>query len=207
MSENQEPYNNVEVGNFEGKVMVEKPKPFSRFLKRFVKRDMRKIETYIKDDIIKPRLAEGIYDIFTNALAMFLFDDDYESSTSGSLRSSYGRNKSAYRDYAKTSKTGGRRVKSEPPEEEEDRINKYEVKTIYFESKRDALDTLDYMRRYIDKYDSISVAAYYSYVKAPSEWSYNRYGWTDLRDARAVVIRGGRYWTLSLPALEYLEDN
>ena len=205
-------YNDIETGEFEGRVTVGKTDdgPFLRFLRRFIKKDFRQIEGYITEDVIKPRLADTIYDVFTNALAMILFDDEYESRSKGTLTSSYSKSSNGYRDYAKHSKSASNnhsRVKSDPAVEEEDRINKYEVRTVYFESRKDAIDTLEYLRRYIDKYESVPLSVYYSYVKAPNEWPYSKYGWTDLRSARPIMIRGGKYWTLSLPPLEYLEEN
>jgi hypothetical protein len=74
---------------------------------------------------------------------------------------------------------------------------------IVLDKRVEAEEVLDRMDAWIDKYDSVSVADFYEMCGVSSNYTDNKYGWTDLRGAAIQHVRGG--YLIKLPPPEPLD--
>lgn len=68
---------------------------------------------------------------------------------------------------------------------------------VIFENRWEAEEVLDNMVAAIMEYGSVSIADYYEQVNMPSNFTDNKYGWTNL--ANAAIERVGGGYLLKLP--------
>jgi hypothetical protein len=74
----------------------------------------------------------------------------------------------------------------------------YGFDDVYLESRGEAEEVLTRMDELIDAYGFVTVADLYDLVGKTCNYTDNKYGWTNLRNAEAVRVRGGDY-LLRLP--------
>ena len=157
----------------------------------FVPGDVENVKSYIFMDVLVPAIKDAISSIVKDSIDMILFDGKGGSgnkSRSGSKANGYV----SYRKYY-----------DEPREERRSRDNYgsrddslYE--DIVFESRADAEAVRREMLAILDRFKVVSMLDLYDLAgKTPPRGSSN-WGWTNIRDAEPVRVRGGGY-ILSLP--------
>lgn len=157
-----------------GEASVKKKSGFTKFKDAMISEDAASVKSYIFLEVLVPSAKKAIQEIVDT----ILYGSDSGSRKKTTSRISYG---SFYdeRD-SRPRRSSGKRG--------------FDYDDIIFKSKAAAEEALDSMDEIINHYGSVSVQDYYEIACIdPDEIPYtaDRYGWTDLRNARAVSVRNG----------------
>lgn len=152
----------------------------------FISEDARNIKSHLWSDVIVPGILRMVRDGVTNALDMAF------NLPSGN-RSNVGSNES-WRRYNNSSNSSRNSVHV---------AARYQYKDVIFETRRDAMDTLEEMFHILDRYDSVSVSDYYDITRLPADYTDSKYGWTDLNGSDVIAYGNGTY-TIKFPSVKPL---
>lgn len=160
-------------------VKVKKKGELRKLRDVFISEDAGNLKTYVFMDILVPTIKKAISDIVRDGVDMILYG---ESGRSGKDRrsSSYV----SYRDYSSSSRD---RDRDRSPRRGR------EIDDIVIESRREAEDVLSNLDGIMEAYKVVSVADYYDLLGVTPEYTDNRYGWTNIRNAEVVRAREGGY--------------
>lgn len=167
-----------------GKVKTKKRNEMSKLGEIFIAEDARNVKSYILMDVLVPAVKKAISDIVTNGIDMLLFGEGGRTrKTSGASTVSY-RNyydqKDTRRDYSNTRTRTG-----------------YSYDDIILESRGEAEEVLARMDELIETYGIVSVADLYDLVGKTCNYTDNKYGWTNIRNAEPIRVRDG--YMLKMP--------
>ena len=163
-----------------GTVKTKKKSEMNKLKDLFISEDAANVKSYILMDVL---VKKAISDIVTDGVSMILF------GTTGN-RSSRGN--SSFISYDKFSRReddrryGSARTRSG-----------YNFDDIYLESRGEAEEVLSRMDELIDMYGVVSVADLYDLVGITGNYTDNKYGWTNIRNAEPIRVRDG--YLLKLP--------
>jgi len=161
-----------------------------RFVETFLNENVGDVKTYLVYDVIVPAIKENIADVINSAVGMLFFGEARRSRSRGS--GSSGGTKVNYGSYF----SSGSQRDTMPSYRRSGVPSK--VDDITFDSRGDAEQVLDGMLEILDQFEQVTVSDYYDLCGVSSDFTDNKYGWTDLRDAR--VVRAGRDgFMISLP--------
>lgn len=169
-----------------GKVKVKKKNAAQTAIDNFVAEDLKNIKAYLMADVIMPTIKNTIWDAFTNTLDMILFKGEGRSTRRG------GSSRAPYVSYNKVSERG-RDIRNN----NEPRRGRYNFDSITFDSKADAEEVLRQMDALLDEYKIVTVADLYDLVGETGEYTDQKYGWMNLRNAHTVRARDG--YILDMP--------
>lgn len=145
--------------------------------------DMNSVKNYILMDVLIPSIKRAISDIVCNGINMLLGEPNRSKSsppgTKVSYRSYYNQ-RDERRDYARP------RAQSA-----------YSYDDLLFESRGDAEKVLYSMEEMLDRFDSVSIGDMFDLAGVTCNYTDNKYGWTDLEDARVEYTRDG--YIIKLP--------
>ena len=141
---------------------------------------MGNLKSYLLEDVIIPTIRNTIWDAITNSLDMILF-----GGTGRSRRKSLS-SKVSYRDYYDEKRHGGSRSS-------ERKRSGYDFDDIILETRGEAEEVLERMDELIETYSFASVADLYDLVGITCDYTDNKYGWTNIRNAEPIRVRGGGY--------------
>lgn len=167
-----------------GKVKTKKRNEMSKLGDIFIAEDARNVKSYILMDVLVPAVKKAISDIVTNGIDMLLFGEGGRTrKSSGASTVSY-RNyydqKDTRRDYPNTRTRTG-----------------YSYDDIILESRGEAEEVLARMDELIEAYGIVSVADLYDLVGKTCNYTDNKYGWTNIRNAEPIRVRDG--YMLKMP--------
>lgn len=149
----------------------------------FVSDDVHNVKSYVLMDVLIPAAKKAISDIVTNGIDMILYGESGRTKKrSSSDYISYNRysSRDRDRDYDRERTRSG-----------------YSYDDIVLDTRSEAMDVLARMDEIIDTYGQVSVADMYDLVDVSSNYTDNKYGWTNLRDAEPVRVRDG--YIIKLP--------
>jgi hypothetical protein len=163
-----------------------------KFSDVFLCEDMATVKGYILNDVIIPGLKDAFEDIITSSISMMLHGSNggRPNTRRGNTRSGSG---TLYYQYAKNNNQ-----KSQPNRSGESARN--HIDQVVFDSREEANQVLDCMVDYLMDYSTVSVADFYDFANVSSDWTDQKWGWYDLREARVIKTRDG--WELRLPRPE-----
>lgn len=150
---------------------------FAKFCSEFISENAANLKQYIVGDVIIPTIKRTI----SETIDMILYGRARKSSTPATRIS--------YKDYW----SDPRAAKPEAPRP---KIG-YSYDDVILESRGEAEAVLSQMNDLIDTYGMVSVADLYDLVGISGDYTDNKYGWTNIRNAE--VIRGRDGYALSLP--------
>lgn len=161
-----------------GKVTTKK-NPTRRLKETFISDEIHNVKDYIFLDVLIPATKKAIADIVTNGIDMILYGETghtkKKSNSSGvSYRSYYDKRDDRDR-YSSSSRA---------------RVG-YSFDDIVFESRSEAEEVLNHMDDLIEHYTVVSVADMYDLVGLPCQYTDNKYGWTNIRNASVIRSRDG----------------
>ena len=154
----------------------------------FISEDVANVKNYILLDVLVPSIKKAIYDIVVDSLNMSLFGGRGGGSRSGSDRI-------MYRDYNGISRKDNRDVRDFGSSRNNSSIYSYD--DIVLESRGEADAVLSRMDEIMEEYDIVRVADLYDLVGITGDYTDNKYGWTNIRDAKVVRVRDG--YKIQLP--------
>lgn len=165
-----------------GKVKVRPKSGLHKLTDVFISEDAANVKSYIVMDVLVPAVKKAISDIVRDGIDMILYG---ESKGHNSSSSSYV----SYRDYS-------RRDEDRFRDRDRDRRG-YNHDDIVLESRGEAEEVITRMDELIETYGVVSVADLYDLVGKTCEYTDNKYGWKNVRNAEPIRVRDG--WMLRLP--------
>lgn len=163
-----------------GTVKTKKKSEIRKFTDVFVAEDVSTVKSYLVQDLLIPSIKNTILDLIIEG-ATIIFKGEPRRNKKGS-NAEYV----SYRHYADRDRRDDR------PSETRSRAG-YDFDNIYLESKGEAEEVLSRMDELIDAYGFVTVADLYDLVGKSCNYTDNKYGWFNLRDADSVRVRGGEY--------------
>ena len=162
---------------------TKKKSEVKKFADTFIAEDITSVKDYILMEVLLPAAKKAISDIVTNGIDMILYGETRSKSKSRESRVSYTKYYDRDRDYDRPSRTRGRYG--------------YDYDDIILDTRKEAEEVLDRMDDLIDNYGMVSVADLYDLVGVSGNYTDNKYGWTNLRNADVQRVRDG--YLLKLP--------
>lgn len=161
-----------------------KTKKKSKLKEVFVSEDVESVKSYILMDVLVPAVKKAISDIVTNGIDMILYgengSDEHRKSTASKI---------SYRSYYDKANQRDRSVGRIKPG--------YNYDDILLDNRGEAEEVLTRMDELVDTYGMVSVADFYDLVGVTGNYTDNKYGWTDIRNASVVRTRDG--YMIKLP--------
>lgn len=169
------------------------------FLQEFIAEDATSIKDYLIFDVIIPATKNAISDLITGGVDMLLFGSVGGRRTSSSSR---GTNYSSI----STGRSGQRVISSESTTRTQSpsrsRNNIYQYEDVYLGTRGEAEAVLSEAFSTLQKYDALSVADLYEICGMDSNYTDNKYGWTNLNGA--CVQRTNEGFLVKMPRVEVL---
>lgn len=166
-----------------------------RFFDIFIDEDVGDVKTYLIYDVLVPAVKENIAELINSAVSMLFFG---EASRRVVRRQGGTGSKVNYNGMF----NGGQRTERLPLGNRSRIAHDFE--DIAFESRGEAEMVLDGMMEILNDYKQVSVADFYDLAGVSTEFTDNKYGWTDLRGCR-VTGSPSRGYTIQLPKCMQLE--
>ena len=167
-----------------GNVKVKKKSGVHKFTDVFISEDVSNVKSYILMDVLVPAIKKAVSDIITNGIDMILYGGNGGSRkrTNGSYVSynNYSDRKREDRSYNTTTTRTG-----------------YSYDEVLISSRGEAEEVLTRMDELIETYGIVSVADFYDLVGVSCDYTDNKYGWTNIRNAEVVRVRDG--YKIKLP--------
>ena len=135
-------------------------------------------------DVLIPALKKAISDVVTNGIEILLYGESgrtRRNSPSGSI---------SYRNFYDRRDDSPRRLNAPVR-------NGYDLNDIVLETRGEAEDVLARMDELVEQYGVVSVADLYDLVGITGNYTDNKYGWTNIRNAEPIRVRDG--YLLKLP--------
>ena len=168
-----------------GKVKVKNKSEMHKFKDIFISEDAANVKSYILLDVLVPAVKKAIKDIVTDGIEIILYGESGRRRNGSSTNASYV----SYNRFA--------------DRRDDDRYNDrqarvgYSYKNITLETRGEAEEVLSRMDELIDTYGVVSVADLYDLVGITGNYTDNKYGWTNIRNAKPVRVGDG--FMLELP--------
>ena len=168
-----------------GKVTTKK-NPTRKLKDTFISDEIHNVKDYIFLDVLIPAAKKAISDIVTNGIDMILYGE------TGHTKKKSGASTVSYRNYYDRRDDRDRYSSSS-----RSRVG-YDFDDIVLESRAEAEEVIQRMDELIDTYGIVSVADMYDLVGLTCNYTDNKYGWTNIRNAEAVRLRDGG-WVIKMP--------
>lgn len=167
-----------------GVVKSKKKSEIQKFADIFISEDVSNVKSYIFVDVLIPAIKKAIKDVVTNGIDMLLYGETGHSKNGSaaskvSYRSYYDRDTDRRSYSSNRTRTG------------------YDYDDIILDNRGEAEEVLSRMDELIATYGLVSVADFYDLVGVTSNYTDNKYGWTDIRNATVVRMRDG--YAIKLP--------
>jgi hypothetical protein len=153
-----------------GKVQTRKKNGFQKFASEFVSENASNIKTYIVKDVIIPAIKKSISDV----IDMILYG--------GARKSGVNASRVSYRSYYDDPR---------PRMDSPARVSRFNYDEVVVESRGDAEAVISQLNEIIDMYGMASVADFYDLVGISGDFTDNKYGWTNLRNAEPIRLSNG----------------
>lgn len=164
-----------------GKVVAKKPSKLRMLTNEFISEDAKNVKSYVFGEVLIPALKKAISDIVTDGIDIILYGE------------SRGRNKRPTADRVSYTSYSNRDSRSRMNERQAIMSGSYSYDDIILTSRGEAEDVLDRMYELLDTYGLVRVADLFDLVGKTCNYTDNKYGWTNLRNAEIVRVREG-YW-------------
>lgn len=166
-----------------GVVRSKKKGEIQKFADVFISEDAQNVKSYILMEVLVPAIKKAISDIVTNGIDMVLYGETGRSGKRGAS------SKVSYRSYYENNN----RREANP-----NRVrNSYDYDDIIFDNRGEAERVLSSMDDVISTYGVVSVNDYYDLCGLDGNYTGQKYGWTDIRNAQVMHIRDG--YVIKLP--------
>ena len=144
-----------------------------------ISEDASSVKTYVFSEVLMPALQKLVVDVVKDGIDIIIYGGTRRDGRGE--RGSYRGNYVNYSQYSSRDERYGR--DSARP--------RYQVDDIILDSRTDAEEVLDTLDDMLDRYNEVSVAAFYETVGLPSRHTDEKYGWTNLASAKIERVRDG----------------
>lgn len=150
----------------------------------FISEDVSNVKNYILMDVIVPAIKKAISDVITNGIDMLLYGSNGRTNANRSTASTISYNRYYGRD-------------DHPRTSDPVQTSRYSYDTITLDTRGEAEEVLARMDEIIDTYKMVRVADFYDLVGVTGNYTDNKYGWTNIRNAEVIRVRDG--YRIKLP--------
>ena len=158
--------------------VVKKKNGVRKFTDIFISEDVANVKSYVLMEVLVPAVKKAISDIVTDGIDMILY-----GSTGGHKKSSTNASYVSYRSYSDK--------KDDRYYDSRNTRTGYSYDDIILNTRSEAEEVLLSMNELLDRYGVVSVADLYDLVGVTGNYTDNRYGWTNIRNAEVVRVRDG----------------
>lgn len=162
-----------------GKAKVKKKSEIRKFTDVFVSEDIQNVKSYVLLDVLVPAIKKAISDIVSNGIDMILYGESSKPNKSTSSRVSYR----SYYDNPRNDRDRNRNISRT--------LSGYSYNDVLLDSRSEAEEVLTRMDELIATYGIVSVADLYDLVGITCNYTDNKYGWTNIKNASVVHTRDG----------------
>jgi hypothetical protein len=167
-----------------GQAIIKKKNYFDKIKSELISDDAKNLKSYVIGDVLIPALKKAISDIVTNGIDILLYGES--KGRTGNGRSTADR--VSYRSYYDNT------TQSRPSYS---RGSNYSYDDIILQTRGEAEDVLLRMDEIMDMYGLVRVADLYDLVGITGNFTDNKYGWTNIRNADIIRVRDG--YMIKLP--------
>lgn len=160
-----------------GSVKTKKKTLGQKVAEAFIPEDVTNVGDYLLQDIFVPSAKKLFEELVTSGISILLYGD--------AGRGKRGNTKASRVNY--NSIRDGANHNSSPVHTR----SRYEYDDVVLDSRGDAEDVLDRMCELVSAYGMASIADLYDLVGITGNYTDNKYGWTDLRNAYVERVRDG----------------
>lgn len=173
-------------------VIVKKESEIKKFKQQFFTEDAKSVKGHIFMSVIVPGIQRLISDVVKNGIDWLIYGVKGSGAQSGVRNVSY----SSYYD---------RNKQSAPtiPNSAYNRSGIYAVNEVAFMDRGEAEEVLLRLREEVERYGMVSVADFYDMISQKHNYTDQKYGWRDLRDAEVIRVRDG--YSIKFPKIIPLE--
>ncbi len=163
-----------------GVVKTKKKSKINNFMGNIISEDAKSVKSYVFGEVLIPAIKKAISDIVTDGIDIILYGE------------SRGRNKRStadrvsYRNYY-----DDRGSRPRMNERQAIMAGSYSYDDIILSSRGEAEDVLARMDELMDTYGLVRVADLYDLVGITGNYTDNKYGWTNIRNADIIRVRDG----------------
>ena len=161
----------------------------------FISEDAANVKSYIVMDVIVPAIKDVLSNVVKDSIDMILFG--------GTTRRGSGSSRKTNAEYVSYNRFSDRRD-DRRYDSRSTIASRYNFDDITLDSKAEADEVLERMDELLDTYGMVTVADLCDLVGISCEYTDNKYGWTNLRNAKVVRLRGNEYM-LDLPRVTSLK--
>lgn len=180
-----------------GEVKTRRRSLGKRFVDIFITEDVGDVKTYLIYDVMIPAIKENVADIINSAIGMLFFGE--ASRRTRRPQNQGNGSKVNYGGYFANNKKPERL-----PSYQRSRVA-HNFDEIIFESRGEAELVLDGMLEILNsECGQVTVADFYDLAGMTTNFTDNKFGWTDLRSARVNGSPSRGYW-IDLPRCIALE--
>ena len=164
-----------------GPVKTKKKSKLSKITEEFISEDAKNVKSYVLGEVLIPAIKKAISDIITNGIDIILYGESrkggrgYSSADRISYKTYYDRDTRASRMIDRSNTLYG----------------SYSYDDIILSTRGEAEDVLTRMDELMDKYGLVRVADLYDLVGITGNYTDNKYGWTNIRNAKITRLRDG----------------
>lgn len=163
-----------------GVVKTKKKSKFEGIMSNFISEDAKSVKSYVFGEVLIPAIKKAISDIVTDGIDIILYGE------------SRGRNKNRPSNYVSySSYSNDRRDRTRMNERQAIMAGSYSYNDIILSSRGEAEDVLARMDELIETYGLVRVADLYDLVGITGNYTDNKYGWMNIRNAEIVRVRDG----------------
>lgn len=163
-----------------GTAKVKKKSELRKVAGRFSEADALDVKSFVIQDIVIPGVKSLLYSAGEGVLNMVFF---------GGERPNRKKDDGSY---------GGRYIRRSERDRRESRKDKIDLDEIVLDTRGEAEDVLDKMYELLSQYNVVSVKDYLDALDISCDYTYDKYGWTSLRNVEICRDRSGGYY-LRLP--------
>lgn len=161
-----------------GTVKTKKKSEIRKFTDVFISEDISNVKSYIFNDVLVPAVKNAIVDIVTDGINMIF------GTSKGKSKNTYSTNyRGSYVSYSAR--------RDEPRSRGRDSRDVYSYDDIILDNRVDCEEVLTKMDEIIDMYGVASVADLFDLVGVTGNYTDNKFGWTNLRNADVTRVRDG----------------
>lgn len=179
-----------------GTVVQKKKGLFKKITETFIEDDSKSVGDYVIHDVMVPAAKSMVSDMISGGIEMLLFGGRRGSRTMRDRGRSYvNYNSASYRGMSRDVPTRHEREMGRSMSYSG--RSRHDFDEIILETRGEAEEVLSHLVDLTLDYDVATVADLYDLVGITSNFTDNKYGWTDLGRASVSRVRGG--YVIDLP--------